>query len=518
MWFVNFLKEFIGAPAILLGLFALLGCILQKKGFTQTLTATLKTIIGFVVMQAGAAILTLTLTNLSILFQELFGLTGAIPLNEATAAILAEITPKIVAIGSLIMIFAMLVNILLAKFSRFKYIYLSGHCLFYMSVMLAGTASMVGILNINTIEGYIMAVVTGALCMGIYMTLQPAMLQKRTKQITNSDKLALAHTGAFGYLLSANIGELIYKIRKGKVKSTESIKFPKGLAIFRNTTIAIAILMFIIYMAIYIPVGIKYELGKIEPGAAYSILSSGNWLVNGMIGGIQFAAAVEIILLGVRTFIAEIVPAFKGVSQRMIKDSKPGVDCPVVFPYAPNAVIIGFISAFAGALVAMGISFAIGFQVEAIVYIVLPSIMNIFFQGGTSAVYGNIKGGILGAIIGPFIQSIIFHLVPIIFLAAKWLPEVSDASTLNQVGWGDTDYLLGAFSAIFGFMGTAGGYVYLGVLAAVVVGLIVDGTIKDKKIKKLSLTAETSAEIKTEKITKAAKSKEEQIKGEVKNE
>ncbi|PPJ44568.1 PTS ascorbate transporter subunit IIC, partial [Rhizobium sp. KAs_5_22] len=50
-----------------------------------------------------------------------------------------------------------------------------------------------------------------------------------------------------------------------------------------------------------------------------------------------FTAGVEIILAGVRLFVGELVPMFKGISDKLIKNARVAVDCPVVFPYAPNA-------------------------------------------------------------------------------------------------------------------------------------------------------------------------------------
>ncbi len=35
---LNFFKEFIGTPAILVGLFALVGCLLQRKKLTKTIS------------------------------------------------------------------------------------------------------------------------------------------------------------------------------------------------------------------------------------------------------------------------------------------------------------------------------------------------------------------------------------------------------------------------------------------------------------------------------------------------
>ncbi|MCU9935791.1 hypothetical protein NWP96_01225 [Mycoplasmopsis cynos] len=73
-----------------------------------------------------------------------------------------------------------------------------------------------------------------------------------------------------------------------------------------------------------------------------------------------FTAGVEIILSGVRLFVGELVPMYKGISDKLIKNSKAAVDCPVVFPYAPNAVIIGFISSFIAGILGMLITIGLG--------------------------------------------------------------------------------------------------------------------------------------------------------------
>ena len=129
----------------------------------------------------------------------------------------------------------------------------------------------------------------------------------------------------------------------------------------------------------------------------------------------RFTAGVEIILVGVRLFVGELVPMFKGISDKLIKNSKAAVDCPVVFPYAPNAVIIGFLSSFAAGLIGMGITIGLE-QSGNLAAVILPGIVPHFFLGATSGVFGNVKGGILGAIMGPFVHGLIITFVPAIFI------------------------------------------------------------------------------------------------------
>ena len=67
----------------------------------------------------------------------------------------------------------------------------------------------------------------------------------------------------------------------------------------------------------------------------------------------QFVVGVYVLMTGVRMLLAEIVPAFQGISMKLVPNSVPALDCPVLFPYAPNAVILGFIFTTIGSIIGM---------------------------------------------------------------------------------------------------------------------------------------------------------------------
>jgi PTS system ascorbate-specific IIC component len=100
-----------------------------------------------------------------------------------------------------------------------------------------------------------------------------------------------------------------------------------------------------------------------------------------------FGGGVAVILLGVRTILGEIVPAFAGIAERVIPGAVPALDCPVAFPYAPNAVLIGFLASVAGGLVGFGILWA-GLGAAFAIPLILPGMIPHFSPAGRLACSG----------------------------------------------------------------------------------------------------------------------------------
>ncbi|WP_462097679.1 PTS ascorbate transporter subunit IIC [Mesomycoplasma hyopneumoniae] len=490
LWLLNFLKDFVGTPALLVGLFSLIGAVAMRKSFSQIIISSFKVSVGFLVLGGGAGVLVSSLNFFQPLFQRVYNLNGVIPNNDAFAGALTESLPSIATLGSLIMVIAMILNIILATFSRLKYVYLSGHVLYYSSLMLAAVMYTSGYDFQNNSSDFAMALIAGSSILAIYMVVSPSVQQKYMIQITGTNEIALGHTGGFGYALSGLIGQGIAKIAKKKPLSTEEIKFPQSLYFFRNTLVSISLTVFLFYIFAFLPAGILYELGKFDKAAdagVISILAQKNWVVTMIISAFTFTAGVEIILFGVRLFIGELVPMFKGFSDKLIKNAKVAVDCPVVFPYAPNAIIIGFISSFFAGIIGFFITLGLGYS-ALIPAIILPGLVPHFFLGATSGVFGNIKGGIWGAVIGSFVSGLIITFIPVFFGLGNWVPlatnelgnliKGTNKQSLITLNWGDTDYFIGYIPGILGLIPKAGKYIILGLSLFVYFVFIIDGIIK----------------------------------------
>lgn len=143
-------------------------------------------------------------------------------------------------------------------------------------------------------------------------------------------------------------------------------------------------------MSVAVVMVIIFYVAAIAAGqaATQKLAGSVNWLVFPFLQGLQFAAAMYVLITGVRMFISEITQAFVSISEKYIPNSRPAVDCPSVFPFAPTAVILGFISAYIAGLCAMTVMILVKSPI-----VMIPAASICFFSGGTAGVFGNATGG-----------------------------------------------------------------------------------------------------------------------------
>lgn len=400
-WLSN---NFFGVPTFLLMLVVLVGHLLQGSPAQKTISGTLKAGIGFLVINSGTSVITGSLGVFQPMWSEVFGL------ESTTFANCIGYDAFVVQFGSavaLCMTFSFLVNVLLARITPFKYIFLTGHELWWVTVV----------------------------SVGVLINFAPNLATWQiVRIITGGNDLALAHPSGVGSWIAAQAGKLFSKNKK----DAEAMEFPAQCSFLRDNNVITALVMIIFYV-----IGGIIVMVKNTPNGQTIMASAGaqNFIIYCIVQSLTFAAGIAVVLVGVRMFVGEIIPSFKGIATKLVPNAIPALDAPVLFTYAPNSVILGFVGMFVGIIFWM---LVLGLSVQ---FVVVPTMIVLFFHGATAGIFGNSTGGVKGALLGGFIISTIVALGQFIFVNFMVPATIPDT-----IMWaGETDEFLLAW--IFGIIG-----------------------------------------------------------------
>lgn len=404
--------------ALIVGVVALVGLILQKKSLSEIISGTTKTILGFMIFNIGSGAISGVVTNFSTLFNTGFGIQGITTQVEVATSLALNTYGLEVA---LVFVLGFVFNLLVAKFTKFKAIFLTGQHFLYFACVLALVFISLGFSTP-------VVVVAGGLVLGICGAALPSLAQPFMNKITGSNDIAMGHFNLIGYTFAGYVGKLFSK--ESENKDSSNVKVPEFFKLFRDFVFSVAVFMVILF---YVATFACVANGQLEVVKAMS--KNDLWYVFPLLQGIQFAAGMSVLIYGVRQFIAAITEAFVAISDKYIPNSIPAVDCPAVFPYAPTAVIIGFIGSLLGGFVGMYLLIVFKSPV-----VLIPAAGICFFSGGTSGVFGNAYGGWKGALLGSFLVGIALVTFPIVLYPAFANLGIADASFPN------VDYnIVGAF-------------------------------------------------------------------------
>lgn len=443
---VNFLvNEILSVPAYLVGIIVAVGLIALNRSVGQIVGGALKATLGFLILGAGAGVVIASLDPLGALILAATGAQGVVPTNEAIVSIAAA---EFGAQVAWTMIGGFAISLVIARFTPLKYVFLTGHHIFFMATMLTVVLSVADLSNT-------MIVLVGSLLLGTIMQIMPTFAQPFTRRVTGNNTIAMGHFGTLGYIAAGAIGTVVGK----RSRSTEDIKVHEGLRFLRDSMVATALSMVLFYLVFTVWTWIK--LGDTAAFEIMGATDGGDFIMTGVALGLQFGIGVAIILYGVRIILSELVPAFEGISRKVVPGAVPALDIPIVFPFAPNAVLVGFIASFAGGLLSFGLLAWIFGPVFGLA-LILPGMVPHFFTGGGAGVYGNATGGRRGAIIGGFTNGVL-----ITFLAALLLKVLGSLGFANTT-FGDADF--GWYGIVVGNvvkLGAVGGLIGLVVLVVV---------------------------------------------------
>lgn len=351
-------------PPVLLGLIALLGLALLRKPFSEIVKGACLAAFGTVILNAGVAMLVGSIAPINAAFQP----TAAAGVDAGDIKFSAAFGGDV----GLAMLAGLMLHILIARFTPIKVVFLTGHMIWWFPFIFVAAGVEAGL------RGPWLAVMAG-LFSALYWSLMPWLVRRYVWSVTGDRSFTIGHPAG---CLSLIAGYVASKVGC-RDKSTENLRFPKSLSFFREVSITGAIAVFCVVLAI----GFALP-SSIAPGA--------NTLMFSVDQGLKFGAGLIVMLTGVRMLISQIVPAFQGISDRLAPNAIPALDCPMLFNYRPNAVILGFIVAMPTSTALVLISNA--YHLFGVMLI--PLVVTSFFECGAAAVVAEGQGGVVGCVIG----------------------------------------------------------------------------------------------------------------------
>ncbi|PQF02876.1 PTS ascorbate transporter subunit IIC [Enterococcus faecium] len=362
---MNFISEHIlKNPPVLLGLIAMLGLIIQRKSFSETIKGALT---------AGVNMLVGTISPINVAVQTQLGVEVTEGLSDVT------FTAEYGGTVGLAMFLGLVIHLLIARFTPVKTIFLTGHMLWWFPFVFVAAGVEAGL------SGGALIGISGILS-ACYWSFMPWIMRKYVWDATGDDSFLIGHPTGVLSLVSGFVAKRV----GNKEKSTEDIKVPENLSFFREISITGALVMFLMNTVV----------GIIAP---VLIPEGDNLLMFSIEAGLNFGAGLLIMLYGVRLLINQIIPAFQGIAEKVVPGAKPAFDVPILFNYRPNAVIIGFIVAMITSTILVVL--ANSFHLFGV--LLVPLVITSFFECGGAAVIGEGQGGFRGAVVGTIAASFV---------------------------------------------------------------------------------------------------------------
>lgn len=371
--------------------FAVAAFQLRKHGkLSRAVAGGLHAALGYCMVCIGAAVTPEATGALSRLMQSAFGIRGGVMSSEVFGAALLL---RYGAEGIAVMLLAFGVNLLLARYTRLKGVFLTAHHLLYLALLTV--ALMVGVYELPLM----LVIPLGAAVLGAYAWLSVAATRTTIERATGMPDVGMANSSSEAALIGRFLGSAAGS-RGREYASPER----RGGSAMKSIPLVAAGSTLIAYIALCACAGVEQSR---------AILGDGFLLRACLLRSLLYGAQIALLLYGIRMLLTSIVELFWSAADGFVRDQWRGLDVSIMIGHMPRAWEEGFWASCIGGLLATVIMILL-----RIPYVPLMSPTSFYFSGGLAGVCGNAYGKRIGARLAGLVTGVLATLAVGLMAAA----------------------------------------------------------------------------------------------------